>query len=110
MTFWIFCISFDFLTSISLSFSLVGRPESAGSTQAGQQSNSGFDLRQGEEMFLVFEAYIQAVGSTQPAVQWEPRVLSPRVMRLGREADCSPEYSVKVRMSGAVSPLPHVPS
>jgi hypothetical protein len=69
-----------------------------------------FHTWQGEVMFLLCKASRLAAGLTQPPDQWKPRAIFPRIMRLGREADCSPRSNVEVRMSGAIPPLPHTPS
>jgi hypothetical protein len=45
-------------------------------------------------------------GPTQPPIQWVPGALSLVVKRPGREADHSPPSSAKVRMRGAIPPLP----
>jgi hypothetical protein len=38
-----------------------------------------------------------ALGPTQPPIQWVPRVLSPGVKQLEREADHSPSTSAEVK-------------
>jgi hypothetical protein len=40
---------------------------------------------------------VPALGSTQPPIQWEPRVLSLRAKRSGREADHSLQSSAEVK-------------
>jgi hypothetical protein len=40
---------------------------------------------------------IQALGPTQPLIQWVPGALSPGVKRPGREADHSPPTSAEVK-------------
>jgi hypothetical protein len=47
----------------------------------------------------------QALGPTQPPIQWVPGVLSPAIKRPGREAHHSPP-----RKCGSIRPLPHTPS
>jgi hypothetical protein len=43
-------------------------------------------------------AFRLALRSTQPPVQWVPRVLSPVVKHLRREADHSPPSGAEVKM------------
>jgi hypothetical protein len=45
---------------------------------------------------------------TQPPIQWALGALSPRVKRLGREADHSPPTSAEVKNGGTITPLPHM--
>jgi hypothetical protein len=47
--------------------------------------------------FLFSKSSRQALGSTQPPIQWVPGALSPRVKRPGREADHSPRASAEVK-------------
>jgi hypothetical protein len=55
-----------------------------------------FGSRLGLGFFLFAAAYGQALGPTQPPIQWVPGVLSPGIKRPGREADHSPASSVEV--------------
>jgi hypothetical protein len=59
---------------------------------------------------LIFTESREALGPTQPPIQWVPWAISPGVKRPGREADHSPPSSAEVKNSGATSPLPHTPS
>jgi hypothetical protein len=52
-----------------------------------------FDPWQGLEIFISPPLPDRLLGPTQPPIQWVPRVLSPGVKRLGREADHSPPSS-----------------
>jgi hypothetical protein len=45
----------------------------------------------------------QALGPTQPHIQWVPRDLSPGVKGSKPEAENSPPYNSKVKNSGAVA-------
>lgn len=49
-------------------------------------------------------------GTTQPPIQSTPLAVSLDVMRLGHEADYSYHLVPRLRISGAVPPLPHKPS
>jgi hypothetical protein len=51
-----------------------------------------------------------ALGPTLPPIQWGPEAISPGVKRPGREADCSPPSSAKVKNGGAIPSLPHTSS
>jgi hypothetical protein len=75
-----------------------------------QAERSGFDSRQGEEIFLFSTASRPALGPTQPPIQWVPGGLSVGVKRLGREADHSHPSSAEVKNGGAIPPLLHVSS
>jgi hypothetical protein len=57
-------------------------------------------------LVLVSTMSRMALGPTQPPIQWVPGVLSLGVKQLGCEADHSPPSSAKVRMCGAIPPLP----
>jgi hypothetical protein len=48
--------------------------------------------------FLFSKSFRPALRSTQPPIQWEPRVLSPGVKRPGREADHVSPTSVEVKI------------
>jgi hypothetical protein len=47
-------------------------------------------------MIFVLSMSRPVLGPTQPPIQWVPGVLSPRVKRLGREADPSPPTTAEV--------------
>jgi hypothetical protein len=47
---------------------------------------TGFDSRQGQEIFLYFIASRPALRPTQPPIQWVPRALSTGIKRPEREA------------------------
>jgi hypothetical protein len=51
----------------------------------------------GVKNFLFSASSRQALGSTQPPIQWVPGALSPGVKRPGREADQSPPASAEVK-------------
>jgi hypothetical protein len=55
------------------------------------------DSRQGMGIFLFTTASKQALGPTQPPIQWVPGALSLRVKWPGREADHTPLSSAKVK-------------
>jgi hypothetical protein len=57
--------------------------------------------REGKEIFLCYTAFRQALGPTQPPIQWVPEV-----KRLGREAEHSPPSSDEVDNGGAIRPVP----
>jgi hypothetical protein len=65
----------------------------------------GFDSRRGLGIFLFTTASRTALGPTQP-IPWVPGSLSLGVKLPGREADHSPQSSAKVKMRGAIFPLP----
>jgi hypothetical protein len=56
--------------------------------------------------FLFSTSSRQALGSTQPPIQWVPGALSPAVKRPGRQADHSPPASAEIKKSGSIPPLP----
>jgi hypothetical protein len=60
--------------------------------------------------FLYSIAPRQALGPTQPPIQWVLGALSLRVKRPGHEADHSPPSSAEVKNVGAIPPLPHISS
>jgi hypothetical protein len=53
--------------------------------------------RQGLGIFPFVTVSRSVLGPTQPAVQWAPVAIFPRVKRLGREADHSPPSSAEVK-------------
>jgi hypothetical protein len=67
---------------------------------------TGFDFRQGQEIFLLSTASRPALGPTQPPIQSVPGVLSPGVKRPGRDADHSPPSRAEFKKSGATPTLP----
>jgi hypothetical protein len=62
------------------------------------------------DIFLFSAASILALGHTQPAIQWVPRVISAGVTWLGREADHLLSYSDEVKNGGVIPPLLDTPS
>jgi hypothetical protein len=66
---------------------------------------SGFDSRQVQDTFLLYTAYLPALGTTQPPIQWVPRV-----KRQGREADHSLPSSAEVLNSETIPALPRTSS
>jgi hypothetical protein len=66
-----------------------------------------FNSRQGQEFFLHATASRQALGPTQPPIQWEPRALSPGVKWQEHEAYHSPPFSGEVKNGRAIRPFPH---
>jgi hypothetical protein len=65
----------------------------------------GFGSRQGLGIFITTVSR-PILGPTQPPVQWVPGALSFGVKRPVREADDSLHLVPRLRMRGAVSPLP----
>jgi hypothetical protein len=60
--------------------------------------------------FLFSTASRPALGSTQPIYCVPGEALSRGVKGQRREADHSPSSRAKVKKSGAIPPLPHMPS
>jgi hypothetical protein len=56
--------------------------------------------------FLFATASRPVLGPTHSPIQWVPGALSPGVKRPGHEADHSPNLVPKLRMRGAIHPLP----
>jgi hypothetical protein len=54
----------------------------------------------------IFAVSIQALGPTQPSIEWVPGALSPGVKRRGREADHSPPTSAEVKKIWIYTPTP----
>ena len=54
--------------------------------------NSGFEIRQGQEIFLFSKKPIAGIWLTQPSSQMVLGSLSSRIKRPGREADNSPPF------------------
>jgi hypothetical protein len=71
---------------------------------------SGFDSRQGQEIFLFSTASRPPLGPTQPPIKWVPSSISPGLKRVGRETDHSPPSSAPVKNGGAIPPLSHTSS
>jgi hypothetical protein len=69
---------------------------------AGQRR---FHSRKLQEILLFSIAPRPAPMSTQPHIQWEPRVFPSGVKRQGRQADHSPPPNADI--GGAIIPLPH---
>jgi hypothetical protein len=59
-------------------------------------------------IFLISTMSRPALGPTLPPIQWVAGALSPKIKRLGREADYSPSSSAEVKNGGAIPPLPYV--
>jgi hypothetical protein len=70
----------------------------------------GFDSRQGIGIFLFTTASRPDLGPTQPAIQWLPRARSLGVTWPGREADHLSHIPPRLRMRGAIPPLPYTSS
>jgi hypothetical protein len=91
----------DFIRSLQLPlesfFDMVYRYSSVSIVTRLWAGQSEFDSRQGLGIFLFATASRPALRSTQPPIQWVPRVLSPGVKGPGREADYSPQYSTEVK-------------
>jgi hypothetical protein len=66
----------------------------------------GFESRQGLGIFLFTTASRQALGPTQPPIQWVPGALSLGVKRPGREADHSPPSSAEVKNAWSYTSTP----
>jgi hypothetical protein len=78
----VFVFAFLFLTmSLSNSVSIATRQ------QAGQP---GFDLQQGQGVFLIITMSRPALGSAQPPIYWVPCAFSLGVKQAGHEADHLP--------------------
>jgi hypothetical protein len=60
----------------------------------------------GLEIYVASEAPTPVLGPTLPAVHWVPGSFSPEVNRLGRQ----PHLMLRLRMNGAILPLPHISS
>jgi hypothetical protein len=58
---------------------------------------SGVRVPAGAGIFLFITASRQALGPTQPPIQWIPGVLSLGVKRPGHEADHSPQCNAEVK-------------
>jgi hypothetical protein len=68
------------------------------------------DSRQGPEFFLFFSKTSRlALRRTQPFTQWWTGTLCQIKNWLGRYADQSIHVVSRLRMSGAITPLPYIP-
>jgi hypothetical protein len=67
----------------------------------------GFDSRQGMRYFLFSTASIPVLRPTQPPIQWIAGAPSPKVKRLGHEADHSPPSTSEDKYGGDI---PHTTS
>jgi hypothetical protein len=65
---------------------------------------SGFDILQAQ--YTVLQRQDLPLRHTQPLIQWLGVVPSPVVERPGREANYSTPLVARLRMSGAIPPLP----
>jgi hypothetical protein len=70
---------------------------------------NGFDSRQCK-IFLFSTKSRSTLGPTQPPIQKVPGALSPRVKWQRREAEHSTPFSVEVKKSGGIPPLPPMAS
>ena len=71
--------------------------------------NTGFELWVGWEIFLSSKSYRLAMGPTQFPIQWVLWIF-PRGKVAGHDVDHSLHLVPNLRMSGAILPLPHMPS
>jgi hypothetical protein len=67
----------------------------------------GFDLLQGQKIFIYSAESRPGLGPTQPSIQLVPRALSPGLKWQWCEAGHPPTTSVGVKNSGAIPPLPY---
>jgi hypothetical protein len=68
--------------------------------------DQGFGSQQGQGIFIFSTVYRPALGPTQHPNQWVPETLSLGVKQSEHEADHSFPSSAKVKMHGAITPLP----
>jgi hypothetical protein len=61
-------------------------------------------------IIIIIIVSTQALGHTQPPIQWVPGAISLGIKRPGHEADHSPPFSAEVRNDGAIPILPNTPS
>jgi hypothetical protein len=66
----------------------------------------GFDSRRGLGIFLFATVSRQALGPTQPAIQWVPGALSLGVKRPGYEPDHTPPSSAEVKNEWSYTSTP----
>jgi hypothetical protein len=71
------------------------------------RTKTGFDSRQGQEIFLYPAQFLPAPGPTHPPIKWIAGPVFPGVKRSGREADHSPPSNAEVKNDGAIPQLPH---
>ena len=72
-------------------------------------TKSWLDSRQGTEFFLFSKTSRPALRRTQPFTQWWAGTLCQIKNWLGRYADQSTHVVPRLRMSGAITPLPYIP-
>jgi hypothetical protein len=68
-------------------------------------TGSGFDSRQGNEIFVYSTASRPALGPTQPPIQWVPGNRLVGVKWPERESNHSPPSTAEVKNGGAVPSL-----
>jgi hypothetical protein len=74
---------------------------------AGLRAGWGFDSRQGLGIFLFITLSTQALGPTQPTIEWLPVAVFLGVKRLGRESDhLSPSIAKVENVWSYTSPPP----
>jgi hypothetical protein len=66
---------------------------------------SGFNSQQGQAIFLFSTESTQAVGPTEPPIQYVLGAFPWGLKTLGSEADLSPRSTIEVKHSGAILPL-----
>ena len=71
---------------------------------------SRLDSRQGQKVFLCSEASRTSLGPSQHPIQCESDKLSPAAKRLRVKLTIHLHLVYSLTMSGAVPPLPHIPS
>jgi hypothetical protein len=71
--------------------------------------NNGFKSWEGQEIFLSSKSCRVALGTTQFHFYWVPWII-PRLKVAGHDVDHSLHLVPSLRMSGAILPLPHIPS
>jgi hypothetical protein len=67
----------------------------------------GFDSRRGLGIFL-FTAFRQALGPTEPPIQWVSEAVSLGVKQPGREGDHSPPSSAYVKNAWRYNSIPPI--
>jgi hypothetical protein len=71
---------------------------------------SGFYFWQGQQILSFLQHPDQLWRHTQSPTQWVAGALPLEVKWLGPEADHSPPSSARLRICGAITPLPHTSS
>jgi hypothetical protein len=84
----------------------MGRDSSVGIAMGYGPDGQGSIPGRSKIVCLFSTASTPALGPTQPHPQWVTGALSPRVKRLGREADHSHPSSAEVKNGGTIPPLP----